>query len=334
MKKIGLIGAGFMGGTHAACYEILIKEMDIEVVAVADISAEKAEKIAEKFKAKVYTTGEELIYNAGIDVADICLPTYLHANHAEIAMKKGFDVFIEKPVCMNGTEAQKLLEVQQETETKVAVGHCIRFWDAYDYLKKLVDNRTYGKICNATFKRVSPKPDWAWENWLFDEFKSGGAALDLHIHDVDFVRYLLGKPRNIQSKISGCNNSKDHIHSIFEYDNSVVSIEGGWDFPTGFPFEMSYNVVLENACITFSSQKNPSVIIYMNDGSNLQPVLGEAIEENANQSGGNISGLGGYYNELKYFYNCLLENKPIEIAPLKEAVESLKLTLKEIETGK
>ncbi len=334
MIKIGLIGAGFMGGTHAACYEMLMKEMDIKVVAVADLSVENAEKIAGKLGAEVYSTGEELLKNADINVADICLPTYLHATHAIMAMEQGFDVLIEKPVCLSSSEAQKLLEVQKSTNAKVGVGHCIRFWDEYEYLKKLVENKTYGKFISANFKRVSPKPSWTWNNWILDESKSGGAALDLHIHDVDFVRYLFGMPENIKSKISGSKNKKDHIYSIFEYENTVISIEGGWDFPANFPFEMSYVVVFEEACIKFSSLENPSVNVYKNDGTAFQPDFGEDIKESEKQSAGNISSLGGYYNELKYFYGCLSENKLIENASLSEAVESLNLTLNEIEKGK
>ena len=68
MLKVGLIGCGFMGGMHSACY----KEIDgVEIVAVADVRPEKAEEIAKVHNATIYTTGEELIENADVDIIDI-----------------------------------------------------------------------------------------------------------------------------------------------------------------------------------------------------------------------------------------------------------------------
>ena len=88
MVKIGLIGAGFMGSMHAACYEAL-KEEGVQVAAVADLRADYAKKAAEKFGAEIYETGMELIEKADVEAVDICLPTYLHAAHVLAAMKAG-----------------------------------------------------------------------------------------------------------------------------------------------------------------------------------------------------------------------------------------------------
>jgi len=144
MLKIGLIGCGFMGSTHSACYKELSKYA--EIVAVADIRAEKAEEIAKIHNCKIYSTGEELINNANVDVVDICLPTHLHAKHAIQAMEKGFDVFVEKPVCFKMDEANLMLETQKKTGRQVMVGQVIRSWDEYKLLKSIIDSNKYGKI--------------------------------------------------------------------------------------------------------------------------------------------------------------------------------------------
>lgn len=334
MLKIGLIGAGFMGATHAKCYELLSKDYDIQITAIADLSLEKIEKISKNFKPEMFSTGIDLISSADVDVIDICLPTNLHASHAILAMQKGYDIFIEKPVCLNMQEALHLLQVQKETNAKVAVGHCIRFWNEYKYLKEIIDNNKLGNLCNISLKRVSPKPSWSWDNWLLDETRSGGAVLDLHIHDVDFAGYILGYPNKIHAKISGQDKRNDHIYSIFEYDNTLVSLEGGWDYPLVFPFEMSYQAIFEKGCITFSSCRNKTIHVYENNGLSYFPEFEQSIEKSDEETGGNISSLGGYYNELKYFVECILNDEEIKIAPLKDAVESLKLTLNEIEISK
>lgn len=330
MIKIGLIGIGFMGGTHAACYEALLNSGDFKVTAVADLDMNKAGMQAGKFGAEAFQTGMDLIENGDINVADICLPTYLHTDHAIKAMEKGLDVFIEKPVCINEEEACRLLEMKRKTGVKVAVGQCIRFWDEYVFLKKLIDHNTYGKLINGVFKRISSRPAWGWEQWLMNEKKSGLAALDLHIHDVDFVRYILGYPDLIKSEIPGVNNGKEHIFSLYRYGNAIISIEGGWDYPSGFPFEMEYRVRFEKATVTFSSARNPSLMIYEEAGTVFEPKIDKAFESQSEGLRGNISSLGGYYNEIKYFIECLKQGKQPEIAPLEEGIESFRLTVKEI----
>ena len=99
MIKIGLIGCGFMGGMHAACYKAL-EELGVQVVATADIRADRAENLAKLSGAKTYASGMELIEQADVDAVDICLPTDMHVAHAVAAMRKGRNVFVEKPICM------------------------------------------------------------------------------------------------------------------------------------------------------------------------------------------------------------------------------------------
>ncbi len=333
MIKIGLIGVGFMGGTHAACYEALAQSINFKVTAVADLDSNKAEKIAEKFGARVYSTGKELIESGEVNTVDICLPTFLHTEHAIDAMEKGYNVFIEKPICLHEYEAQKLLDAQKKTGAKVAVGHCIRFWPEYVHLKKLIDNSCYGKLISGVFKRISPLPLWGWENWLLDSARSGSAAVDLHIHDVDYVRYILGNPDSIQSCTTTVNGNNDHIFSLYKYGDAVVSIEGGWGYPAAMPFEMEYRVRFEKAVVVFNSGKTPSLMVYNEDGTAEEPVLEKDFNSESQGLGGNITSLGGYFNELKYFIECLENKDEIKIAPLKEGVESFRLVMKEINSA-
>lgn len=329
MVKLGLIGGGFMGSTHSACYEILSKQMSVKVTAVADIDVEKAKRLAEKFGAAIYNSAQELIDNADVNTVDICLPTYLHAEYAVKAMEKGYSVFIEKPVCLTGEEAQKLLDTQKRTGCEVMVGQCIRLWKEYVYLKDLVDSKKYGKLQSAVFKRISPRPGWAWDGWLLDTARSGSAALDLHIHDVDFVRYLLGEPKTFVSRIS----TPEHIFSFYTYDDTFVSIEGGWDYPAGFPFEMEYRAKFEKAAVVFNSGNNPALKIYLESGGQIIPESKDEFEEESSDLGGNISSLGGYYNELKYFIDCLNNKDKVTVAPLEEGIKSFKLVMREIDAA-
>lgn len=331
MIQIGLIGAGFMGSMHAACYEALMRRGDVRVAAVADLDSGKAAKIAERFGAAVFRTAEELIRDADVNTVDICLPTYLHTETAVAAMRKGLNVFVEKPVCLNEKEAELLLQVQQETKAKVMVGQCIRFWPEYMELKRLVDENVYGSVLSASFRRISPRPGWAWEGWLHDQEKSGSAALDLHVHDVDYVRYLLGEPDSVKSEVIRTDGTDGHVFSLYRYGSAVVSLEGGWEFPEQFPFEMAYRVNFERATATFSSAASPTLRIYERDGLVVEPSLESSAEQAGGaESGGNISSLGGYYNELSYFLDCLANGREIANSSLQDGCDSLRLTLREL----
>lgn len=333
MIKIGIIGAGFMGNVHAACYELLAKKKDLKVTAVADADFEKAEKIACKFGAKVFSSGKELIEYGDLSVVDICLQTDLHAEYGIMAMEKGLHVFIEKPVCMTEEQAVMLEDAKRKTAVRAAVGHCLRFWPEYMYLKKLADSKGYGEITSAVFKRISPKPSWSWDNWLIDGKRSGSAALDLHVHDVDFVRYILGVPEVVKSEMVPVNGNNEHIFSLYRYDNAIVSIEAGWDYPTCMPFVMEYRVNFENATIIFDSTKTPCLAVYTNAGEILHPSAETEFFPENQELGGNLSNLAGYFNELNYFLNCLENGEEIKDISLEEGIESFRLTAKGIKAA-
>jgi len=176
MLKVGLIGCGFMGSMHANCYNNIA---NAKVTAVADLRPEKAQELAAISGAEIYTTGKELIEKADVDVIDICLPTYLHAEHAILAMQKVKYVFVEKPVALTKEEGVQMMEAAAKYGANVQVGQVIRFWDEYVELAKMVESGVYGKIVNANFRRLSPVPTWGWDNWLLTIAKSGGAGQPL-----------------------------------------------------------------------------------------------------------------------------------------------------------
>lgn len=333
MIKVGLIGVGFMGSTHNACYSALSGVADVQVVAIADQVAEKRQKAGEKWaNAKLYETGMELIEKEDVDVIDICLPTYLHTEHAVAAMEKGVkNVFIEKPVCLTEAEMKALEDAKKKNGTRVMVGQVVRLFKEYEYLKNVYDSGELGALKSLSMHRLSPKPLWGWEGWLHDLKKSGSAITDLHIHDVDFIRYLLGEPESIQSV--GVKDPESgipvHVFTSYFYQNLLVNIEGGWDFPQSFAFDAGYIANFEKGTVVFGSTKNPALTLCREDGMEV-PVLESEFEATDDSLGGNISSLGGYYTELKYFLSCIQEGREPSVAPLEEGIASLRLINREM----
>lgn len=323
MLKIGLIGCGFMGSMHLNCY---LNIPDVKVVAIADVRSEKAAEAVKLSGAKSYKDGKELIANADVDVIDICLPTFLHAEHALLAMDKVKYVFIEKPVALTVEQGRALIEKMNSTGARVQVGQVIRFWDEYVELKKIVDSKVYGNVVSANFRRLSPVPTWGWDGWLTDPVRSGGAGQDLHIHDIDYVLSLFSKPNTFYSVKNTLAVENDYVCTLMKYDDFVVSVEGTWGLPESYPFTASFRVVFEDAVV--ENDKN-GFVVYKKDKMEKLEIEKVALDT-ASDSGGNISDLGGYYNELVYFTSKAAKGEEIENATLCQAVASLEFLMGEL----
>ena len=323
MLKVGLIGCGFMGEMHANCYKNI---EGVEITALADVRPERAEALAKGTDATLYSDGKDLIASADVDIIDICLPTFLHAEYAILAMDKVKYVFVEKPVALTVAEADEMMKKSASTGANVQVGQVIRFWDEYVELAKIVKSGEYGKVVNANFRRISPRPEWGWNNWLLDYKLSGGAGQDLHVHDIDYVLSLFGEPAKYYSVRNMIGEKNSYVNTLMQYDGFVVTVEGTWDLPASHPFEASFRVVFENAVVENAGGK---FILYDKSGAHeisieKKQLAGEAYK------GGNISDLGGYYNELLYFTTRAKAGAKIERATLKDGAESLDFLLREL----
>ncbi|MBR3894069.1 MAG: Gfo/Idh/MocA family oxidoreductase [Clostridia bacterium] len=323
MLKIGLIGCGFMGSMHANCYQNI---EGVQVTAVADLRREKAEQLAALSGAEIYETGMALIENADVDAIDICLPTYLHAEHALLAMKKVKYLFIEKPVALTLEEGKALIEAAEANGVNVQVGQVIRFWDEYVELAKIVRAGTYGKVIHANFRRLSPVPGWGWEDWLLDARRSGGAGQDLHIHDIDYVLSVFGVPLSFSSAKNTLGNTNDYVCTLMNYPDFVVSVEGTWGLPESYPFTATFRVAFEKATV---ENAGAGLMCYDKNGAHEIKIEKKLLDGDG-YTGGNISDLGGYYNELFYFCDRAARGERIERATLPDAVGSLDFVLREI----
>lgn len=320
MLKVGLIGCGFMGTMHANCYKNL---EGVTIAAVADLRREKAKSVVTGTDAVIYADGKDLIANAQVDIIDICLPTYLHTEFALLAMEKVKYLFIEKPVALTVAESEALLAKQAETGCQVQIGQVIRFWDEYVALRQIVNSGKYGKVINANFRRISPNPDWGWNDWLLKPELSGGAGQDLHIHDIDYVLSLFGEPKKLYSVKNALGEKNSYVSTLLQYDEHVVSVEGTWYLPGCHPFQATFRVVFEKAVVENDGGK---FMLYTNEGAEeIKIEKKEMISTGGTQ--GNISDLGGYFNELQYFTQQAIVGAPIEEATLAAGAASLKFLL-------
>lgn len=330
MIKVGVVGIGFMGKMHFGVHQASRKS---RVVAIADVNEDKLKgdwssiagniddpsaKNVDLTGIKTYSKAEDLIHDPDVDLVDITLPTYLHADYAVEALRAGKHVLCEKPIALTVAQADRMVAAARKAKGLFMVAHCIRFWPEYEVVKDIIDKKTYGRVYSATFRRVSPTPVWGWKNWLQKHKLSGGAAIDLHIHDIDFINYLFGKPRSVSAvgmtKTSG---GVDHIvcNYTFRRKNLQVTAEGGWAMHPTFPFSMAFTIVCEKATIDYSSAKSPTLTIHTAEGKTLTP---------------KVPAGDGYSREIDYFLDCIRKGEKPTRVTAEEARDALRVAWAEI----
>jgi len=304
--RVGVIGLGFMGRAHVANYE---KIPGARVVAVADADPARRQGKADVQgnievplpklgveNYQVFADGRDLIKEADVDLVDICLPTYLHAEFAELAANAGKNVVVEKPMALDSSQAARMIEAAHRNGVQLMVAQCLRFWPEYVYLKETLDSGRFGRLVKAEFVRRASKPVWTWDGWMTDAARSGGAMLDLHVHDVDFVNYLLGRPSRIYARAikTPATGGYDLVSALYSYDSGPeVLVDAAWYQALTFDFRASYLAVFEQGMLHFDSTRSPSLHVHQ---------FGHDMEELSLEG-------DAYYRELEFLVNCLLEGR-------------------------
>ncbi|MCM3175585.1 MULTISPECIES: Gfo/Idh/MocA family protein [Paenibacillus] len=168
----------------------------VELVAFADPIVERAEKMAETYGGKAYSSYEELLANETVDAVSVCTPNYLHAPMAIAAANAGKHVLVEKPMAVSTEEGEQMIEAAKKNNVFLMVGHNQRLMPPHVKAKEILDSGRLGKVLNFRTSFGHPGPE-AWsvdgaESWFFRKEEAiMGAMGDLGVHKSDFIRYLL-----------------------------------------------------------------------------------------------------------------------------------------------
>lgn len=197
--RFGIVGCGVIGPTHA---EAIASLPDAQLVAVADLNREKAQKLADKHGGTPYTDLQEMLTRERLDVVDICTPSGLHGEHACQVMRSGRHVIVEKPMEISREAIEEMLRVQQETRVKLAVISQHRFDPASLQVHDLVEEKAFGRLVlgNALvpwWRSQAYYDSGAWRaTWKLD---GGGVLMNQSIHSIDLLQWLMGPVKSISA---------------------------------------------------------------------------------------------------------------------------------------
>jgi len=326
MKRVAILGFGFMGMTHA---ENILKNSELELVAIIDKNpnavAEKLQSRTGNFdtgeldqdklaQIKKYSSLDDCLEYEELDALIISVHTDLHYEMTRKVLLHGKHVFLEKPFCLNMQQAEELIQLAKEKDKILMVGHVVRFMPPYQKLKEMLDSGIYGKLKFLSLSRYSGVPAWGeWMDRRTSFGSSGGALFDLLIHDIDYVNFILGMPGSIKCNyLPGLLSKHDYVTALWSYfDKDInVKIEGGNIFHSSFPFQAGYMAHFELASVQYSTVKG-DIIQIATDNQSIDIPSGQAGD--------------GFYNEMAYFAHCINHNvKPVACMP-ESALQTIQL---------
>ncbi len=322
--NVGVVGLGFMGVTHLKAYQQI---RGARLVAVCDpvrqpvngqltdpggnVGDKGGVKLDMK-TVKAYRNLDEFLGDANVDLVDICVPTHLHPSVAMAALKTGKHVVCEKPLARTSALAREIVAAAAAAKGSFMPAMCMRFWPGWSWLKEAIAEETYGPVLAARFRRVAEPPGWGRENY-FKGAQSGGALLDLHIHDTDFVQFCFGRPQSVfssgTSKFSG---AVDHVFTQYQFASGVpVAAEGSWLMTPGGGFNMAYTVIFENATADYDLARGAEALKFFQKGKRPRVLK--------------CKGCDGYVGELQHMVQSIQNGRRPTVVTVQDALSAVEI---------
>ena len=258
--KIAIIGYGGIARVHNKSYRSLVcGGWPIELVAVCDrdLSRVRAEldfnlgnnNAPLPEGVRLYSDIDDLILREEFDIADICLPTFLHKSVSIKLMEAGKHVICEKPMALTSADCDEMVACAEARGVKLMIAHCVRFDAPYRFLKECIDDGRFGAIEGLCLDRHSVYPTWG--EVFKDNSKTGGCTLDTHIHDIDVARFLLGEPDTV-SAVELCKPPMYQVNNTtLRFGNVTVVAAGSWDSSYELKFRCGYRARFERASVVY-----------------------------------------------------------------------------------
>lgn len=284
MTRIGLVGLGFMGMIH------YLAAQKLKGARVTALHTRDPKKLAGDWtsikgnfgptgtkmdlsKVKPYARFEDLLADPSIDLVDICTPTYLHEEMTVAALQAGKHVLVEKAIALEIKQADSMLKAARKAGKLLMVAHVLPFFPEFAFAAEAVRSGEHGKLLGGHFTRVISRPEWSSD--IGDASKTGGPAIDLHIHDTHFIGLIAGVPGKVFS--SGLVNSDGSVQYLttqylYSERGPAISCSSGAVAMNGRPFVHGYEIYLEKATLVYESGTTPLTMI-LNEGKPRTPKL-------------------------------------------------------------
>jgi UDP-N-acetylglucosamine 3-dehydrogenase len=222
--NVGVVGVGAMGHNHVRVYTRL---KNANLLAVSDLMKGTLAEVSKKYNTVGFVDYDNVLKMPEIDAVSVCVPTTYHYEVVMSAIEQGKHVLVEKPIAFTLKEAKDMVKAARKQGVKLATGHVERFNPAVLEAKKLLREKLIGEVVSVSAKRVGPVPP---------RIKDVGVTIDLAIHEVDVMTYLMDSPvskvyAHVGSRLEKC-EYEDHAEIMMEfYNNAIGMLEVNWLTP-------------------------------------------------------------------------------------------------------
>jgi predicted dehydrogenase len=275
MVRIGIVGIGFMGMIH------FLATRKLKGARIDAICSRDEKKLAGDWRSiqgnfgprgemtdlagiKKYRDFTELLADNDIDMIDVCNPTHLHPETAIKALQAGKHVLVEKAIALDPQDADAMLDAAKKASRLLMVAHVLPFFPEFAFAAQAIRSGQYGRTLAGH-----------WSAEISDASKTGGPAIDLHVHDTHFIGLVCGMPKQVFSTgVVGANGIVDYLTTAYLYGpgGPAITCSSGALTTKGRPFVHGYEIYLEKATLIYESGTCPLTVLKA-DGSSEQPNL-------------------------------------------------------------
>jgi predicted dehydrogenase len=303
--KVGIVGAGFMGTTHAAGWV----DTPATIVGFTAETPQEANSLAKRYETNVYSSVDEMLPD--VDVVDICSPTHLHYEMALKAAAAGKHIVCEKPLARTTKQAREIVAACRKAGVQLLVAHVVRFFPEYALAHSAVVEGQIGQPGVIRLHRGSYRPKKPAGNWFLDEVKSGGILMDLMIHDYDYARWVAGDVESVSAR----RVTQRHPDAPVDYGLVILShrsgalshIAGAWAYPPP-TFRTHLEIAGDRGLIEFDSDSTAPIqnLILKSSGSNAPDVAlpSSPVSESP------------YTTQIKEFFRALADGTPARVGAM------------------
>ena len=315
--NILLVGLGGMGNAHYLNYQ------HIEGVRVAAAVGRSAgdEATAKKWNIPLYATITEACEKEAIDLVDVCTPTHLHKPLVIEALNLKKHTITEKPIALKLADAQAMYDAAQANGVQLYVAQVLQFTREVETLREVIADERYGKPLDGHFERLTACPKWSAGGWLLDKEKSGLLPFDLHIHDLDVIVSMFGKPDDlIFTECRGEGRAyAEHYRFLYVYRSGLnVCAEASW-FNAAIPFTARWRVYFERGMLICDAD---GVTGYDADGGVTKFDVEDPVKVDC---GINLGESGWFLRELTHLTDCAKKGEPSPLVPKERILDVLSL---------
>lgn len=224
MLKTAVIGVGNMGAHHARLYN---DSDDVTLVGIADPDPDTVDAVGRRYKVPTYGDYQVMLDETRPEAVSVAVPTALHYSVSRQVIERGINVLVEKPITTTVAEATTLIDLAEERDVKLAVGHVDRFNPAVTELKNRLDSGELGRVFQVHARRLSPLPS---------RIMDMGVTIDLATHEIAIMRYLLDSEAErvyAEFERKAHVTEEDLLSGLIRFKNGVVGVlDVNWLTPT------------------------------------------------------------------------------------------------------